>query len=126
MTISERALGVREMPDTRKRIVSDDDVEMALAWLRDSAQLLGKAAEAAENASNYVKHMESLLFLANEGKNAEERKAKAKCDDRWMKATDDEAKAVGELTRLRALRDAASAVIEAWRSEQANYRAMRL
>lgn len=128
MSISERArAGVTELtPPVYGRIVSNEDVAKALDWLRDSAQLLGETAEAAMNAGNMVKHTEALLFLGSEEKSAEARKADARCQQRWLDATEEEAKAHCELVKLKALREAAAAKIEAWRSEQANFRAMKI
>lgn len=128
MTISERARsGVTEMPaPVFGRIVSNEDVAKALDWLRDSAHLLGQLAEASMNSSNLVKHTEALLFLASDEKSAEARKADARCKAKWIEATEEEAKAHGELVKLKALREAAAAKIEAWRSEQANFRAMKV
>lgn len=127
-SISERArAGVTELtPPVYGRIVSNEDVAKALDWLRDSAHLLGQLAEVSMNASNLVKHTEALLFLGSEEKSAEARKADARCQDKWLDASAEEAKAHGELVKLKALREAAAAKIEAWRSEQANFRAMKV
>ena len=81
----------------KTRIVTDEDVDKALAFLRDSAVQVGAA-----------------------------RKADVRCSDRWLAATADEARAAGEYEKLKALREAAAAKIEAWRSESANYRGMRV
>ena len=128
MSISERArAGVTELtPPVYGRIVSNEDVAKALDWLRDSAALLGETAEAAMNSTNLVKHTEAVLFLASDEKSAEARKADARCQQRWLEATAEEGKAHGELVKLKALREAASAKIEAWRSEQANFRALKI
>lgn len=128
MTISERARAVAPdiQPPAFGRIVSNEDVAKALDWLRDSAHALGETAECAMNASNAVKHTEAILFLKSDEKSAEARKADARCQARWIEATAEEARAHGELVKLKALREAAAAKIEAWRSEQANFRAMKL
>ena len=123
-SITERARP--KEPPQFGRIVSNDDVSKALDWLRDSAADLGKAKERATNAANYVKHVEALLFLSSDEKSAEARKADARTQQRWLNATTEEGIAAGELAKLYALREAASARIEAWRSEQANFRSMRV
>ena len=110
----------------RNRIVTDDDVDRALAFLRDSAIAVGAAREDLVKAGNMVKHVEALLFLASDQKNVEAKKADVRCQANWLTATSEEARAAGEFEKLRALREAASAKIEAWRSEQANYRGMRV
>jgi hypothetical protein len=73
-----------------------------------------------------VKHVEALMMLASEEKSVEARKADAKTTDKWVEAVEAEAAAAGEWEKLKALREAASAKIEAWRSESANYRGLRV
>lgn len=128
MSISERARApvAQAQPPTFGRIVSNEDVAKALDWLRDSADDLGRAAEDAMNADNNVKHVEAILFLKSDEKSAEARKSDARTQEKWLQATAEAANAHAELIKLKALREAAAAKIEAWRSEQANYRAMKL
>jgi hypothetical protein len=110
----------------RQRIVTDEDVDRALAFLRDSAIAIGSARENMVNASNYIKHVEALLYLASDAKTVDGKKAEVKCKQQWLDAGAAEAKAAGEFEKLKALREAAAAKIEAWRSESANYRGMKL
>tara|TARA_R110000868_G_scaffold32618_1_gene118770 strand:- start:70 stop:465 length:396 start_codon:yes stop_codon:yes gene_type:complete len=131
MTISSRAMGVTEMPDTNPqqalgRIVTDAQIGAALDYLRDNAAEIGAARARLIKAGHMVKHVEALLMLASDLKSVESRKADAKCSDRWMAAVNEESEAAGEFEKMKALREAASAKIEAWRSESANYRGMRV
>lgn len=114
------------MRPMRTRIVTDDDVDKALAFLRDSAIAVGAAREDMVKAGHMVKHVEALLYLASEQKNVEAKKADVRCQEKWLAATAEEARASGEYEKLKALREAANAKIEAWRSEQANYRGMKV
>jgi hypothetical protein len=66
------------------------------------------------------------LSKASEEKSAEARKADARCSDEYVDALNEDAFAAGELAKLYALREAASMKIEAWRTEQSNFRAMRI
>lgn len=133
-TVSQRALGITEMPEHEKaqyrgrnnRLVSDDDMESALSWLRDSAKSVGEARARAIKAGHMVKHIEALMYLASLKTTSEAKKADSRTSQRWLEAINEEADAVGELEKLKALREAASARIEAWRSEQANYRNMKI
>lgn len=125
MSISQRA-AVTAMAPFQKRIVNDEDVEKALDWLRDSAAVLGEAKARVIKAASMVKHIEALEFLASNEKSADARKSYARTTVRYLTAITEEADAAGEYEKLRALREAASAKIEAWRSEQANYRSMKL
>lgn len=108
------------------RVVTEVELAKALDWLRDSAADMGDAKARLVRAEHMVKHTEALLMRASEAKSAEMRKADARCDQRWLEATAEEAVAAGEYEKLKALREAAALKIEAWRSEQANYRSMRI
>lgn len=128
MSIAQRAMAAAEQqnPSLRNRIVTDEDVDRALAFLRDSAIQIGAAREDMMNAASFVKHVEALLYLGSEEKTIDAKKADVKTQDRWLEASATEAKAAGEFEKLKALREAASAKIEAWRSEQATLRGMRV
>lgn len=108
------------------RIVPDSKVDGSLAFLRDSAADLKKATKEALLAERWVKHVEALLSKASDATSDSKRLADARTSQQWLDAIEDEAEKVGELAKLKALREAASANIEAWRSEQANYRAMKI
>lgn len=107
------------------RLVSDQDVNEALDFLRNSAEDLGFAKSRAVRAEHMLKHTEALLFKDAAGP-VEQRKAVARTDQKYLEAAVEDAVAAGELHKLQALREAAAMRIEAWRSEQANYRAMKL
>lgn len=125
MSIAERAIATSRPKEVFGRIVTDADVDKALSFLRDSAVDMGKSRERMMNAANLVKHVEALMFLTSEQKSVEAKKAEVRTSKRWLDATQEEAEAAGEFEKLKALREAASAKIEAWRSESANYRGMR-
>lgn len=108
------------------RIISDASIEKSLDWLRDHASVLGKAKAAADLAEKYVGHLEALLIKASDAKGADARKADARSSQRYLDAITDAAVKAGRLAELYCLRDAAAAKIECWRTEQSNFRAMRL
>lgn len=124
MNISERATAAQ--PKSNGRIVSDIELEKCLDFLRDSADAVGKARGRLIRSGHMVKHVEALLTLASDQKSVEARKCEAKTDQRWLEAVTEEAEAAGEFEKLKALREAAVAKIDAWRSEGANYRGMRV
>lgn len=135
-SISERATGrlqPREMSEADKaahsgpeRIVTDDAVGDALRWLATNASEIGEARRQMELSSKMIKHVESILFLQSEQKTMDAKKAEVCASEKWLKAVNDHAAAAGEFEKMKALREAASARIEAWRSESANYRGMRV
>lgn len=111
---------------SNSRIVSMADVERALSFLRDSAIKLGEARQRANHAASMVKHVEALEYKLSDGKNAEARKADARVSERYIAAILEDAIRAGELAKLLALRDAAAATIEMYRTEAATYRSMKL
>ncbi len=128
MSIAQKAIQAADKPaqPLRNRIVTDEDMDRALSFLRDSAIQIGAAREAMIKAQRMVEHTEALLTLASKQSSDQKRKADARTNPRWLEATTQEAVAAGEFEKMKALREAASAKIEAWRSEQANYRGMRV
>lgn len=114
-----------ELTEKTSRIVQEANIEKALDFLRDSAIEIGKARQDMILASQWVKHVEALETLKAEG-SAEIRKATARASTRYVEAIRNEAVTAGEFEKLKALREAATTKIETWRTEQANYRGMRI
>lgn len=108
------------------RIVTNSDLQKALDFLRDSANDLGLAKARAVKAGHMIKHIEAIEFKASEATSNDKRQADARTSDAYVDAINEDAYAAGELAKLQALREAAAMKIESWRSEQANYRAMRI
>lgn len=131
-SISERAIGVREMPEREKaehrgrnRLVTDDEVGDALRWLASNAAEIGEARARMIRSERLVQHTEALMMRMSDEKSADARKADARASQRWLDATEEEALAAGDFERIKALREAAAFRIEAWRSEQASLRGAR-
>ena len=108
------------------RIVTNTDLQKALDFLRDSAAELGLAKARAVKAGHMIKHIEAIEFKASDATSNDKRQADARTSDSYVDAINEDAYAAGELAKLQALREAAAMKIESWRSEQANYRAMRI
>jgi hypothetical protein len=105
--------------------VTDDEVQRALDFLRDSAAEIGKLTESAILAERMTKHILALEMKKTDGPaNAQEREARA--SESYHSAILCEAHAAGELAKMKALREAASAKIEAWRTASSNFRSMKL
>lgn len=131
-TISQRAIGVRDMPDNeqaehrgRNRLVTDDEVGDALRWLATNAREIGEARARLVKAGHMIKHVEALLFLASVEKTVDAKKASVRASEKWLEAINEEAEAAGHFEQLKALREAAAARIEAWRTESASLRGVR-
>lgn len=128
-TISQRALGVRDMPEREhrqhqgtNRLVTDDQVGDALRWLAVNAAEIGAARARLIKAGHMIKHVEALQYLASAEKTVDAKKADVRASQKWLDAINEEADAAGEFEKMKALREAASAKIEAWRSETATLR----
>ena len=104
-------------------LIPDQLVETAFDWLKDNA---GKAAQAKATrirAEHAVKRAKAKVFLASDGTVAE-REAKAIASPEYDAAVDAECKAVEQDEFYRNQRDKATAIIEAWRTEQSNLRSL--
>jgi peptidoglycan hydrolase CwlO-like protein len=126
MSTTETALRRAQAPYQPPRIVSDADVDKALHFLRDSARTLGDLARQKSEKASLVKRTKALLMKEHSDKSLGAAEREALCDERYAKVETEEAIACGEYECLRALRDAAMAEIDCWRSETATLRAVRL
>lgn len=108
------------------RIVTDDELEMALNWLRDNASAIGEAKRQAVLAEKMTKHVKALEMKRHNEMPVSAQEREAYASDAYKRALFAEADAAGEYEKMRALREAAALKIEAWRSEQANVRAMKI
>lgn len=102
--------------------LSDDRIEAALRFLANSAQEYAEAKGLRVMLEHRLKTVKAQVLLANEGTNVE-REARAYASKEYQSATDALKDAVVSEEKLRALRVAAEAKIEVWRSTQANLRA---
>lgn len=103
--------------------ISDDQVQEALDWLAQNAEAIGQAVMRAKLAERYVSHVEALKSKEADGSD-QRRKEAARTSKEYKEAIYDEAVTAGELAKMRALKDRHEALIEAWRSQSANHRAM--
>lgn len=109
-----------------ERIVTDEELEKALDWLRDNAKEIGDAKAEAVRASHMIKHVKAIAMKAHNDLPVSQQEREALASEAYRVALEDDAMAAGEYEKMRALREAAALKIETWRSEQANYRAMRI
>lgn len=129
-TISERATaGIKTMPAHEQkahqgsnRIVTDDEVGDALRWLATNARDVGEARARMVRAGHMLKHVEALGYLASEEKTVDAKKCSVRASAKWLEAVEEDALAAGEFEKMKALREAAAARIECWRSESATLR----
>lgn len=108
------------------RIVGDNEVDKALDFLRDNAVALGSAKARAVRAGHMLKHTEALQFKLSDATSNDKRQADARTSAAYVEAINEDAEAAGALAAMYALREAAAMKIEAWRSESATYRSMKI
>jgi hypothetical protein len=117
-------------PEQRRKlqqaIVTDEGVHNALEFLRKNAAKIGAARRRLVLADGMVSHVEALQSRMSEEKAADARKAEARASAEYKAAVVEQAEAAGAYETMRAAQIAASAIIECWRSEQANIRSMTL
>lgn len=107
------------------RIVSDTELEKALDWLRDNAPEIGAARYRLEKAEHMLKVIRAIEMKRHDG-SVSKAEVLAMASEPYKAAVTELASAAGEFEQMRSLRRAAELKIEAWRSEQANYRGMKV
>lgn len=107
-------------------LVSDEKVQEALDFLADDADRAAKHRAERIYVEEFRKTMKAKVMKEHASLpiGAQEREAYA--DPRYIAHLDALRQAVFEDSRMTFKRIAAEAVIEAWRSQSANYRAMKI
>ena len=107
-------------------LISEEDVQAALDYLRDQAEESGQKKGRRYQLEEGRKVIKARLMQrhADLPVSAQEREAYA--DNKYEEYIEGVAAAVKEDEEQRWLMKAAEAKIEAWRTAQANYRAMKL
>ena len=114
------------LTNTPPRIVPDDELDRALHWLINNAKVIGAAKARLVKAERMVDIVEAIESKKSDASSDLKRKADARSSDRYFAAINEEADAAGEYETLRGLRTAADMKIECWRSEQANFRGLKV
>ena len=105
------------------KFISDDMMEEALTFLATHSALGAEARSDRFKAEHARKRIRANLILTSDEKTSAMKEAWAEQHERYAEAVSDEADAIRNDEYLRAERSRADALIEAWRSEQANQRA---
>lgn len=105
-------------------LITDKMVHAAFDWLDDHAGPAAAAKAERIRAEHGVKRVKARLYLEAPGNNIAERDAWAMNHADYGAAVDREAEAVRNDEFFRAERGKCEAIIEAWRTEQSNFRAM--
>lgn len=108
------------------QLVSEAEVEKALDFLRDSAGDIANAKAEIIRREHQLKHIKAIVMKTCGESSAAAQEREALADETYQENFSAIAKAYGDYERLKALREAAAAKIQAWQTASSNYRAMRL
>jgi hypothetical protein len=105
------------------KFITDQMMEEALDFLAMSSEHLAQARANRVRAEHARKRVRANLILNSLEKSVVLREADAETDQRYAEAVDAECEMIRLDEYYRAERNRCDAIIEAWRSEQANARA---
>jgi len=105
--------------------VTDESASAALEWLVKHARQLGELKRNAVLTESMTKRILAIEIARSEGKTVAERERDARASEAYLEAITAEATAAGAYEEARALKDAATARIECWRSLSATQRTLR-
>ena len=103
-------------------MVSDQEIDKTLDWLRDSATKAAQARATRVYLEEFRKTLKATLMAENKDKPIGAQEREAYSDPRYIAHLSDIRSAVEADEKMRWLYVAAQAKIDAWRSFQANYR----
>lgn len=107
-------------------LISDADVERALDFLRDNADEAANAKADLVQLEESRKSLKALIMREHSDMPLAAQEREAYADDRYTNHIRGLAEATRRYERLRLLRGAAEAKIEAWRTFNANMRSMKI
>ena len=105
------------------KLITDEAIEEALNYLATNADTAAAARGGRLRAEFERKRIKSRLILQSNEKSLGLREAWAECHPDYMNACEAEVKALEADEYYRNKRNACDAIIEAWRTENANQRA---
>lgn len=104
-------------------MITDDDIEKALDYLRDNGRKAAKAKAERIYMIEYRKVVKSQIMRENDDKSIGAQEAIAYSDPRYIEHLKVMRDAIESDEYFDWMRVSAEAKIEAWRTQQANYRA---
>lgn len=103
-------------------MVTDEQVEKAIDFIRDNAPLLAEARGKRVYLEEYRKSKKAMLFISFKEGTVADREARAYSDPEYIELLRGLEEAVKEEERLRWMMTAAQVKVEVWRTQQANRR----
>ena len=105
--------------------ITDESASAALEWLVKHARQLGELKRNAVLTESMTKRVKAIEMARSEAKTVAEKERDALASEAYLEAITAEAAAAGAYEEARALKDAATARIECWRSLSATQRTLR-
>lgn len=105
--------------------VTDESASAALEWLVKNARHLGELKRQQVLTESMTKRVKAIEMARSDAKTIAEKERDALASEAYLKAIQEEAEAAGAYEEARALKDAATARIECWRSLSATQRTLR-
>lgn len=105
-------------------MITDDDIEKAIDWLRDQAKPASKARAEREYMTEYRKVMKSTLMRERMTETLGAQEAFAYADPRYKQHLEVMRDAIEKDEYYRWMLTAAETKVEVWRTENANQRAL--
>jgi len=105
--------------------VTDEQASKALDWLVANARHLGELKRQQVLTESMTKRIKAIEMARSDAKTIAEKERDALASEAYLEAITAEANAAGAYEECRALKDAATARIEAWRSLSATQRQLR-
>ena len=105
--------------------VTEDQASAALEWMVKNARHLGELKRAQVLTESMTKRVRAIEMARSEAKTVSEKERDALASEAYLQAIQSEAEAAGAYEEARALKDAAMARIEVWRSLAATQRQVR-
>jgi hypothetical protein len=103
-------------------VISDDDIQRAVDWLRDNAPVAARCRATREYLSEYTKALRATLMRGHASLPVAAQEREALADERYLDHLSALRIAVEDDEKMRWLKAAAEAKIEAWRTQAANQR----
>lgn len=105
--------------------VTDEQASKALDWLVTNARNLGELKRQQVLTESMTKRVKAIEMARSDAKTVAEKERDALASDAYLAAITAEAEAAGAYEEARALKDAAGARIEVWRSLTSTARQLR-
>ncbi len=105
-------------------MITDEEIEKAINWLRDKAEEAGQIAAHREYMDEWIKVEKANVAELFVGVSNAEAERQALAHPRYKQALEARKEATAADVQMRWLTTAAEAKIEAWRTQQSNQRAL--